>query len=403
LVMDNFEHILDGRALMAEINEQAADITLLVTSRERLQLRGEQLFPLQGLEMAESEVFSTESPAAHLFLNIAKRTSPAFELLEGDTEHLLHICRLVEGMPLGLELAASWAGLLPLSEIAADIMRGLDLLATDHQDVPQRHQSMQATLDASWRQLTPGQKRALQELTAFRGGFTRPAALEIAGTTLPLLVSLVNKSWLSYDRQKDRYHIHELLRQYGAEKLSGDPACKQKVRERHSAYFCGYLQELETDWFGKRQQEAVSGVRDEIDNIQSAWRWAAIQGDGVLLAQGLNSLCHFCLWKGRMKNGYLVCHLAVDGLSKLPAMQQADEAQHLALQARMLVWESYFVGEIAKKESLLSQSQRLLNQAKQTGRNTQAEEAFFFLGPFPFQSSRIVCPSWGGSSPSATN
>jgi predicted ATPase len=205
LLMDNFEHLLDGRMLLAEIMERAPGIKLLVTSRERLQLRGEQLFPLQGLEMPQivgsAEEADTAYAAAQLFLNISKRSLPDFELLPGDADPLLRVCRLVEGMPLGLELAASWAGLMPLSSIADEIEQSLQLLTTEFHDVPERHRSMQAALDVSWRRLTSEQKLGFQDLTVFRGGFTRQAALEIAGATLPNLVTLVNKSWLSYDRQ----------------------------------------------------------------------------------------------------------------------------------------------------------------------------------------------------------
>jgi predicted ATPase/DNA-binding CsgD family transcriptional regulator len=379
LVMDNFEHILDGRPLSAELNQQAAEITLLVTSRERLQLRGEQLFPLGGLEMAQAGDSAEDSPAAELFMNVAKRTVPDFQLLAGDAEHLQHICRLVEGMPLGLELAASWVGLLPLSEIAAEIEQSLGLLATDHHDVPRRHQSMEAALDVSWRRLISEQQRAFQELTVFRGGFTRTAALEVAGATLPLLVTLVNKSWLSYDRQKDRFHIHELLRQYGAAKLSTDPAHELDIRERHSANFCAYLQEREADWFGPRQKEAAAEVRDEIDNIQTAWRWAAEQGNSVLLAQGLNSLCRFYLWEGRMKDGRNACRSARGGLSRSLALHQVDDAQRLALWSQVLAWESEFINEIAPKEKLLVQSQDILDRVTASGQDTRPEQAFIFL------------------------
>ena len=378
LVMDNFEHILDGRTLLAEINERAAKITLLVTSRERLQLRGEQLFPLQGLEMADSEDSAADSPAARLFLHITRRTVPDFQLLEGDVAHLLHICRLVGGMPLGLELAASWAGLLPLSEIAAEIEQSLQLLTSEHHDLPRRHRSMQAALDVSWRRLTSEQKLAFQELTVFRGGFTRSAAAEVAGATLPLLVTLVNKSWISYDREKDRYNIHELLRQYGAVWLSADPAHKDAVRDRHSAYFCGYLQKREADWYGPRQKEAASGVRNEIENIQRAWRLAAGQSDTLLLAQGMHSLGRYYLWDGRLKDGQQACRLVGDGLSKSIAEQGID-ARSLALWGLALAWESEFVRDMAQREVLLAQSQDLLDQAAQAGQDTRAEQAFFFL------------------------
>jgi tetratricopeptide (TPR) repeat protein len=282
-------------------------------------------------------------------------------------------------MPLGLELAASWAGLLPLSEIAAELEQSLDLLATEHHDIPLRHRSMEAALGASWRRLAPEQKRAFKGLTVFRGGFTRMAAAEVAGATLPLLVTLVNKSWLTYDRQEDRYHIHELLRQYGAGKLSADPAQEQEVRKKHSTYFCGYLQKREADWFGPRQQEAAAEIRDEIDNIQPAWRWAANDRNEVLLEQGLNSLCHFYYWEGRLKDGELACGLADKALSSSTVEQQGDSERLLALLSQVLAWESDFVHDVARKEELLGQSQKLLDRAAQKGRDTRTEQAFLFL------------------------
>ena len=379
LVMDNFEHILDGRSLLVQINEQAAEITLLVTSRERLQLRGKQLFPLGGLETTQDDEALGETPASELFLHIARRAVPDFQLLAGDDEHLLRICRLVEGMPLGLELAASWAGLLPLCEIAAEIEQSLDLLASEHHDVPPRHKSMEAALDVSWRRLTDEQQRAFQELTVFRGGFTRTAAREVAGAMLPLLVTLANKSWLTYDRQNDRYYIHELLRQYGAARLSDDLTLAQETRQKHSAYFCTYLQDREADWFGARQREAAAEIGDEIDNVQTAWRWAANKGNSVLLAQGLNSLCRFYLWEGRKADGWHACRFATDGLSRSPAEHHTNDAQRLALWSLVLAWESDFVNEIAQKQELLARSQGILDRAIPGGQDTRAEQAFIFL------------------------
>ena len=320
MVMDNFEHIPDGSRLLNEICVQAKDIKFLVTSRERVKLRGVQHFPLLGLEIPSQQETAGDVleryPAAQIFLNIARRSVHDFKLSPGDAEHLIRICQLVEGLPLGLELAASWVGLLPLSSIATELEQSLQLLTTEYHDVPERHRSMQATLDVSWKRLNAEQKQGFRELTVFRGGFTRPAAMEITGMTLPLLVTLVNKSWLSYDLERDRYSIHELLRQYGAEKLTTDTINEQAVQARHSAYFCHYLNERESDWFGARQQDVVMEVQEEIDNIQRAWLWAATHGAVDLLAQGLESLCRFYRWEGRMKDGQHACRSAREGLSK---------------------------------------------------------------------------------------
>ena len=383
LLIDNFEQILEGRSLLAEIGQQAVGIKLLVTSREQLQLRGEQLFPLHGLEMPDAEDVDEDSlagyAAAQLFMNISRRVRPDFKLLQGEAGQLMRICRLVEGMPLGLELAASWVTVLPLSIIADEIEQNLHLLTADHYDLPKRHRSLLATLDTSWKRLTPEQKLILQKLTVFRGGFTRTAAYAVAGATLPVLVTLLNKSWLSYDRQRDRYNIHLLLQQYGAGRLSAVPAEEQAIRDTHCAHFCGYLKEREADIFSRRQQEVITEVRGEIENIQSAWYWAANQGDVIQLSQGLNILCHFYLWEGRMKDGQFACLLAGDSLSRSLAEQHANDPRHLALWSQVLAWMTEFVDEIAQKEKLLAQSQGVLDSVTPAGLDTTSEQAFILL------------------------
>jgi DNA-binding CsgD family transcriptional regulator/tetratricopeptide (TPR) repeat protein len=383
LVMDNFEHVLDGRSILAEICGMAPGVNLIVTSREPLQLHGEQRFPLQGLMVPQSRDGIKETisdyAVAQLFLNIARRTDPDFVLREGDEGQLLRICRLVEGMPLGLELAASWVSHLPLSEIASEIEQSLDLLSTENYSGPQQYQSMQATLDASWIRLSREQQLGFQRLTVFRGGFTRPAAQEVAGSALPLLVALTNKSWLFYDRQNDRYHIHELLRQFGSGKLGGNGIEGQKLKDRHCVYFCDYLRKREMDWSGPRQQRVASEVSAEIDNIHQAWRHAATEGDKMLLDQGLNCLCRFYRWEGRNTDGQSACRSAADGLTRVLAQQPADDPERSALWSRVLVWESTFVSEVAQKVELLTKSQEILDRVALTGRDTKSEQAFLFL------------------------
>ncbi len=305
VVFDNFDHVMDGRPFLDAIARQTDGIRLLITSRERLQMHGEQLYPLQGLEIPqaghldENEISSF--PAAKLFLNTARRTVPDFNLLEGDEEHLLDLCQMAGGMPLALELAASWVGLLPLAEIAAEIRQSLSLLVTQHRNVPQRHRSMETALDVSWGRLSSEQQEVFQAVAIFRGGFTRPAALEVAGATLPLLVTLVNKSWLSYNRQTDRYHIHELLRQYGIEKLSVRKDFQHGKYQKHADYFARLIQQsadiryTKTDWF-----EQVLG---EIDNLRLALASIIEKGDLSLAADLCKILEWFWFAKGHISEG----------------------------------------------------------------------------------------------------
>jgi predicted ATPase/DNA-binding CsgD family transcriptional regulator len=374
LVMDNFEHVLDGRTLLTQINEQAAQITLIVTSRERLLLRGEQLLPLNGLETVENEDTQTDSSAAQLFLHIARRTVPDFQFHAGDEAQLNRICRLVEGMPLGLELAASWVGLLPLSEIATEIEQSLTLLVARHHDVPERHQSMQAMLAVSWSMLNPQQQRAFEALTLFRGGFTRTAALQVAGATLPLLVTLVNKSWLAYEWQNDRYTIHELLRQFGASKLREVTAREQEARDRHSAFFYDYLKQQEADLFGARQQAAIAKVQDEIENIHSAWHWAVNQGEPDQSIKILSTLLEYYRVTGSFYDAIVLLNRMLDLLSR-PPIQKPRIAFWIAIGLS----EFYgHIGQFQLSKTYVRQAETILSAPLLHDKNAQAERAALY-------------------------
>jgi predicted ATPase len=156
LVLDNFEHLQEGAGLVAEVLQHAPEVKAIITSRVRLNLSWEWTFELGGLAVPvaaaplpldDLEAYS----AVQLFLSSARRVRRDFSLEPAVAPALARICRLVEGMPLALELAAAWARVATVEEIAAEIERGLDLLATSAPDVPARHRSMRAVLDHSWR------------------------------------------------------------------------------------------------------------------------------------------------------------------------------------------------------------------------------------------------------------
>jgi predicted ATPase len=261
LLLDNFEHLLDGVNLVTNILQPAPDVQILVTSRERLHLRVEQVYPIEGLEFPD---WATVSPsgenedaqrytAVQLFLQSARRNQPDFVLhAKDDLTYLAHICRIVAGMPLALELAASWVDMLPLSEIAAELQKGLDFLETDIRDMPERHRSIRTAIDYSWQKLDEKERAIFAKLSVFRGGFTREAAQAVAGANLRPLARLVSKSLVQAGREEGRYQIHELLRQYGAEKLeeSGEETA---VRQKHSHFYCAALHSWEAELKSARQ------------------------------------------------------------------------------------------------------------------------------------------------------
>jgi predicted ATPase len=219
LVLDGLEHLLAGSGLLAELLLCAPEVKLLTTSRERLNLYGEWVFDVQGLPLppADQREGLEAYSAVALFLQSARRLAPDFALETCNQADVVRICQLVDGVPLGIELAAAWVRTLSCSEIAQEIERNLDFLTTSARDVAERHRSLRAAFDHSWNLLSAEEQEVMRQLSVFRGGFQREAAEQVAGAPLPLLSALVDKSLLRRD-PAGGYTQHELIRQFAAAK-----------------------------------------------------------------------------------------------------------------------------------------------------------------------------------------
>ncbi len=274
LVLDNFEHLLDGAELLSEILEAAPDIKLLVTSREVLNLQEEWLYPVRGLHYPETDDAEQVGAysAVQLFVERARQVRGDLSLAN-EQAGVIRICQLVEGMPLAIELAAAWTKTVQTEEIAIEIQRNLDFLSTSLRNVPPRHQSMLAVFEQTWQRLTDEEQRVFRILSVFSGGFRREAAEAVAGVSMRVLSDLVDKSLLT--REPDgRYQVHELLRQYAEGRLETMPDETIRIRDLHSAYYTHFLHEREQDLTGGRQRDASLEIEADLDNIRAAWAWA---------------------------------------------------------------------------------------------------------------------------------
>ena len=292
LVLDNFEHLVEGSALLGELIERAPGVELLTTSRERLNVQSEWVYDVEGLGLTES---INGGGALRLFVERAAQARPGFVLDENERLQALRICRLVAGMPLGIELAAAWVSMLSCAEIADEIERNVDFLATSMRDVPERHRSLRAAFDQSWRLLSDEQRDAFARLSVFRGGFDRDAAKTVAGADLRLLSELASKS-LVRRPGFGRFELHELLRQYAAEKLGVESAdASASTRERHARHYSGMLLERQGALMGPEMTVARDELRGELDNLRAALAWIVRENDEPTALAALEAFYTF-LW-----------------------------------------------------------------------------------------------------------
>lgn len=289
LVLDNFEHLLDGVGIIVELLEAAPGLQIIATSRERLALLAEHLFVVHGMDYGPHG--AAEAAAMRLFAQSVRRVQPDFALDRENLATATRICELVEGMPLGIELAAAWADVLPLDEIAHEIERSIDFLSSDRRDAPERHRSLRAVFASSWRALDESERQVFGRLSVFQGGFTREAARVVAGASLRALARLGHKSLLH--RQGNRYQIHEMLRQFGAEQLNTTPDERATVEERHSAYFLTFVAQRQAALDGREPQRAAAEIQAEIDNVEKAWTSAVRQRGFTKLDESAIGLWRF--------------------------------------------------------------------------------------------------------------
>lgn len=275
LVLDNAEHLVAATGLWGDLLKTAPDVKLLVTSRERLNLSGEWVHDLHGLDVVVPEHQAPSDDfdgALGLFVQAARRFHPKFELKTHEVAAATDICRLVDGMPLGIELAAAWIRTLDVLTIAAHIEQGMDFLSSRYRDVPARQQSLRAVFESSWQQLSPIEKSVFQKSAVFQGGFTLLAAEEVTGATAVSLLSLVDKSLVQRNAE-GRYDLHEVTRQFAYEQLqiSGEYA---HTRDAHTTFFLRQVEDLFDELQDERQAKAVNWMKAELPNLRAMWAYA---------------------------------------------------------------------------------------------------------------------------------
>lgn len=278
LLLDSFEHLLEGAPSLAELLRRAPRLSLLVTSRERLNLHGEWVLDLYGLRVPEggSVEEAERSSAVQLFLQSARRGVVASSFSDEDKAAVVRICHQVEGIPLAIELAAAWVRTLSCREVADEIEKSFGFLTTGLRDVPPRHRSMRAVFEHSWTLLDAEERRALRQLAVFQGGFQREAAERVAGAALPLLSALVDKS-LVRSSGAERFSLHDLVKEFAYEELVTAQEMGQTQR-RHAEYYLQLVQAAMPQLDGPEQATYVQQLEAEHPNLRAALAWSVKGG-----------------------------------------------------------------------------------------------------------------------------
>lgn len=357
LILDNFEHLLAAAGLLGDMLSQAAGLKVLVTSREILNLREEWVRTIGGMSFPiNGDVRNLDDyDAVRLFVEHAHRVKQGFSL-EDERTHVVRICQLVEGLPLAIELAASWLKLMSCGDIVSEVQRSLDFLETSLRNVPTRHRSIRAVFDQSWRLLTDEEREVFKRLSAFQASFDRKAAAEVTGASLQLLSALVDKSLLK-SLPDGRYKIHELLRQYAAEKLAESFENASQVRDRCCAYYMGFLESQLARAARGQQLQMAAEVEAELENIRACWTWAVDQGNAEQLRKVVPALGLFWQFRSRYVEAAASLEKAAQSLDGAEASE--GTAITLALVLVHLGWFYIRLGRLHEAQVVLRRCQEL--------------------------------------------
>lgn len=293
LLLDNFEHLVDGAMWVASLLEACPGLQVLVTSRQRLSLAEEWLYPLDGLAYPPprpspgDDVEGALATAANygavlLFVERAARVRPGFRMREEDLPDVVEICRITKGFPLAIELAAAWARALPVRDIAVGIAKGLELLVTDARDIKDRHRSIRLTFEHSWGLLSASEQAAARRLAVFRAPIRRAGAAYVAEAGNAVLAALVDKSILRLN-ERDRFERHPLLQRYLLEKAQAETREYEATIRRHRAYYLRFLRDRTDRARGADPGPALSEIDGELADILYAADLARARGDDQTL------------------------------------------------------------------------------------------------------------------------
>ncbi len=317
LVLDNFEQVVKGAPLIAQLLETCPRLKILVTSRRKLRVRGEKELPIPPLEVpAETGRISVEQlahyAAVDLFVQRAQDAKPSFTITATTAKAIAQICRRLDGLPLAIELAAARIKVLPPKALLAHLDRALPLLSGGARDLPARQQTMKGAIAWSYDLLDEPEKTLLRRLAVFVGGCTLEAAEAICNAEDDLALdilegteTLVDSSLLTQDESDEdeaRFRMLGTIREYALERLeeSGEAAALQR---RHAEYYLALVEEAEPHLTSAERWDWLARLDAEHDNLRAALEWSSAANEGEIVCRLVGGLGWFWFLRGYLSEG----------------------------------------------------------------------------------------------------
>ncbi|MBN2047991.1 MAG: NACHT domain-containing protein [Anaerolineaceae bacterium] len=352
IILDNVEQLTSINHFLRALLERVPTIKLLLTSRNRLNLHSEWVYTIEGLPYpltTEEQAQDPASfPAVNLFIQNMHRILSSFDRPSPDElGDIVRICQLVGGLPLAIELAASWTPVLNFHEISNEIDKSIDFLRTSYDDLPERHRNLRAVFDYSWEMLTPNERQVFEKLAIFPGGFKRDIAGVVADADLNSLVALMQKSFVDRSAKSGRYYIHPLLKQYANEQRlkewKNQPDKESEFRTQYCRYYLQFVKERFLSMVDHQKYLELSEVHYELPNVRQAWNEALthrLYNDMINAAPGMT---HYFLREQNVEDGLMLFEPIINQLRWMIhqiAPEQPERKIYQTIMAALLVEKS---------------------------------------------------------------
>jgi DNA-binding SARP family transcriptional activator len=369
LIFDNYEHLLPETDFISQVLNNAPGVSILVTSRESLHLQAEWVFELAGLPLQAEE--AGELPAAVLLLKQrAQHIETQFHISTGeDYQDALRLCELLDGLPLGIELAGSMVKKYTCAEIAEQISRDIGMLTSSLRDIPSRHQSLWVVFEHSWYLLSEEEKQAFATLGIFPSRFTTAAAHEICAITSDLLDELCRKS-LVRQLGRDLYSLHPLLQQYARKKWHSIGLSEGKIKKKFQAYYSNRAKLWEQGMKSEQVLQALNDFSDDWINLTTSWNMALATLDFNTLNMYLSPFFWFFEIKGKIYEGEALFQAALVALQTRKEGKAKSEVFYYHLLA--------YYGWLSFRRGQTERAGQCLGEAVEHGLNTLGIEEQIF-------------------------